>query len=52
MATVSLTSVLDTWPAGTTVGAYLQSNQSAGWDRASTPTGAAPRRPRCRLAGA
>jgi hypothetical protein len=39
MATVTLSSVLDTWPAGTTVGAYPQANQSAGWDRASSPSG-------------
>jgi hypothetical protein len=39
MATVTLTSVLDTWPAGTTVGAYPQANQPVGWDRASAPTG-------------
>lgn len=41
MATVTLNSVLDTWPATTTVSVYPQSAQSAGWDRSSSPSGSA-----------
>lgn len=39
--TFTFSSAADTWPAGTSVGAYPRANQQTGWDRASAPSGSA-----------